>query len=390
MKHTAYSAKYIPNSQEIVISGSLRPQGKSDLEVLYAAFSEALADDTSGGLYFNLKRLRQLNHTGFVHLTRMVRQLAMARSDLNIKLVVSKLIPWAGSRFEHLASLWDTVELQQHERASYPAQGVIDTDGLIPLVRTQNALLWNVEKRRLPEFGLCPGMRVADICCGIGDFAVYVRKMLEPEMVIGIDHSRRFLDLAARFRDELQLDRIEYRYGDATHLLVPDNSFDFVTCRQSLQIFDRPEQIIHELYRICKPGGRVYVTNEFMSHNTGYPHQDSIHSAYGTWSRMFGDLGMDVEFGPKAAVYLKDEGFDEVRLEVADINNTNSDLDDFVQVIEAWIDYAVDVMAPALHSAPAEIEEVRSGLRDFIGAIRNRRGFASWPIYMAVARKPMI
>lgn len=45
-------------------------------------------------------------------------------------------------------------------------------------------------------------------------------------------------------------------------MLLRDNQFDFVTCRHSLQIFDRPEMLLRELYRICKPGGRVYITNE--------------------------------------------------------------------------------------------------------------------------------
>ena len=56
--------------------------------------------------------------------------------------------------------------------------------------------------------------------------------------------------------------------------------FDFVTCRHALQIFNKPELILKELFRICKPGGRVYVTNEKNSHCLGEPRGESIQWTY--------------------------------------------------------------------------------------------------------------
>ena len=386
-EQTAYSAKYNANNHELIIAGSLRPHGDSELDHLYTRLAEATTD-ARGVLYVNLTRLRQLNHTGFAHLTRIVRDTTASHPDLDIKLIVSSVTPWAVPRFEHLASLWPKVTLKQHDRAFYPGQQVIDSDEFIPVLRTQTELLWSHEKDMLTAHGLKPGMRVADICCGIGDFAVLLRKNFDPEVIVGIDHSQRFLQYASTVRDEFQTDRVEYRFGDATHLLLPDASFDFVLCRLSLQVFDRPEQITHELYRICKPGGRVYITNELMTHNVGYPHRESIYNGFHAMLDISRQLGIDFDMGPKSAVYLKDEGFDDVKINIIDVNNTNSDPDDFARVVESWNIYVTNTMAPATKASPDELEAFRGGAEDFIGAIRHRRGFASWPIYLATARRP--
>ena len=48
---------------------------------------------------------------------------------------------------------------------------------------------------------------------------------------------------------------------DAEHLEFPDQAFDAVTCGFSLPLFPDLEAALHEMYRVCKPGGYVGVTN---------------------------------------------------------------------------------------------------------------------------------
>ena len=94
------------------------------------------------------------------------------------------------------------------------------------------------------------------------------------------------------------------------------NSLTLVTCRHSLQIFNRPELILKELYRICKPGGRVYITNEKNSHCLGEPRSESIQWTYNEVAKLFEHFEMDVELGPKSRRYLTEAGFDDIRVEV--------------------------------------------------------------------------
>jgi ubiquinone/menaquinone biosynthesis C-methylase UbiE len=57
------------------------------------------------------------------------------------------------------------------------------------------------------------------------------------------------------------LTNVELRKMDAEHLEFPDNTFDFVTCAFALFLFPDMEAALREMYRVCKPGGYVAMTN---------------------------------------------------------------------------------------------------------------------------------
>ena len=52
--------------------------------------------------------------------------------------------------------------------------------------------------------------------------------------------------------------------GDAHHLPFPENSFDAVVCESMLEHVLEPDQVIAEMQRVLKPGGRCYVLIPFM------------------------------------------------------------------------------------------------------------------------------
>jgi ubiquinone/menaquinone biosynthesis C-methylase UbiE len=241
----------------------------------------------------------------------------------------------------------------------------------------------------LREHGLRPGMTVADVCCGIGDFAVLLRKEYKPARIVAVDHSRPFLAYATQVARDFGISDIEYQYGDATSLLLADELFDFVTSRLSLQVFNEPEKILRELIRICRPGGRIYLTNEMMSHNYGYPRHETVAWTYNRINDMCASLGMDLSFGPKMYSLMTDLGFEDIKIETIEITNRNTVVDDFARVIESWEDYVTGELSTATGQTPEMIERLRTGLRDHIYTIRSRRGYATWPLYIASGRRPV-
>ncbi|MEE4590225.1 class I SAM-dependent methyltransferase, partial [Streptomyces antimycoticus] len=151
------------------------------------------------------------------------------------------------------------------------------------------------EREILPRHGMQAGIAMADICCGIGDFAVLAHKEFKPARIVALDHSVASLEYARKVAADFDIRDIEYTYGDASQMLLEDNQFDLVTCRHSLQIFNRPDILLKELYRICKPGGRVYITNEKNSHCLGEPRAASIQWTYNEVATLFAHFDMDVE-----------------------------------------------------------------------------------------------
>jgi ubiquinone/menaquinone biosynthesis C-methylase UbiE len=383
----SYSARYNPNDQELALSGAMRPADDAALAPLRACLAEAAAA-AAGTLYINTRRLRYMSARAFYELARLLADLAEARPGLAITVVTSSVVPWAERRFSALAGLSPAIRVERYDDAFYPGQGVIENDRLIPVLRAQTSVLWGHEKGLLVKHGMRPGLKVADICSGLGDFAVLVYKEFKPELMVAVDHSRPFLDYAHRVAREFGAGEIRYQYGDAAELFLEDGAFDFVTSRLALQIFNEPQKILGELLRVCRPGGRVYVTNELMGHIHGYPRQEEIAWAYDLIPRMAATLGMDVNFGPKARAYLSDLGFEDIKVDLLEVNNLNTDVEDLARVAEGWIEFVTNEVAAATNQPEDVRARLRGALADYLYAVKNRRGFASWPIYVASGRKP--
>lgn len=384
----SFTVRHHENNQEVVLDGALRTADAAAFAPVRACLDEAAAA-ARGLLYVNLKRLRYCNHHAFAGLARFVADCGQARPELRIKFIVSSAIPWAPIRFGFLTELFPNAIVEQYDKAFYPGQGVIENDHLIPVLRTQTNIVWAHERELLRRHGLRPGSKVADICCGIGDFAVLVHKEFAPEVVVAVDHSRPFLQYAIQMAREFGIQGVEYHYGDAANLFLPTGAFDFVTSRLSLQVFDRPELILRELMRICKPGGRVYLTNEMMSHNYAYPRHESVSWTYQQTLKMLGSLGMDLSIGPKMYSLLTDMGFEDVRMEQIGITNTNTLVEDFARVIESWEEYITGELSSATKQPGDIVERLHAGFQDHVYAIRSRRGFAIWPIFIASGQKPV-
>lgn len=81
--------------------------------------------------------------------------------------------------------------------------------------------------------------------------------------VIGLDLSRRMLAHAA---PKLDLVRAPLIWCPAERLPFPDDTFDVVTCLESLEFMERPDAVLDEMARVLRPGGRLVVTNRRTAH----------------------------------------------------------------------------------------------------------------------------
>ncbi|MFO1131402.1 MAG: class I SAM-dependent methyltransferase [Hyphomicrobiales bacterium] len=383
----SYQASFNENNQEFVIAGKLRPQSEAEIKPLADALAEALAK-VRGTFYLNVKRLARLNNVAFRSIASLVSEVSDARSDLRIEVVTSSVMGWSTRKFLPLAQRLPNVTVNEYDKDFYPGQSFLEDGGFIPILRNQTKLTWHHERHLLPRHGLKPGMTMADICCGIGDFAVLVQKELKPSRILALDHSRTSLDYARNVAADFGITDIEYVYGDASEMVIEDDQFDFVTCRHSLQIFDRPELILKELYRICKPGGRVYITNEKNSHCLGEPRSETIQWTYTEVAKLFADFKMDVELGPKSRRFLADAGFDDIRIDSFMVTNRDGDPQDFANMIQAWENVYAGEMARDRGDSPEFIARFRQGFQDHIYAALHPKGYAGWPIWAASARKP--
>jgi ubiquinone/menaquinone biosynthesis C-methylase UbiE len=130
--------------------------------------------------------------------------------------------------------------------------------------------------REVMEFDRHAGEHILEIGAGIGtDHAQFAKA---GGIMYDIDLASGHLELAKR-NFELRGLRGTFRHGDAENLPFNDNSFDLVYSNGVIHHTPKTSQVVKEIYRVLKPGGRciimVYAEN-------------SLHY----WRILFGQIGL--------------------------------------------------------------------------------------------------
>lgn len=103
------------------------------------------------------------------------------------------------------------------------------------------------------------GERVLDIGCGVGTTAIKVARE-RGAVVVAADISALMRERALANVEEAGLaGRISVEKADVQALPYPDDSFDVVIAEAAMMLVDR-DRAVGELARVCRPGGRVLVT----------------------------------------------------------------------------------------------------------------------------------
>jgi len=116
----------------------------------------------------------------------------------------------------------------------------------------------------IEQLNLRPDQHVLEVGVGTGisleAYPPYVH-------VIGIDPSADMLAQAVKKTRNNGWGHVEVRQGDALNLEFPDNSFDWVMSFHVMTVVPDPIRMMHEMVRVCKPGGKIVHLNHFASDN---------------------------------------------------------------------------------------------------------------------------
>src|SRR5262249_26582406 len=103
-----------------------------------------------------------------------------------------------------------------------------------------------------------PGTRLLDVGCGAGQLALIAARA--GAQVIGCDISTNWLE-KARARAAAEGLEIAFEEGDAESLPYADAQFDVVTSLFGAMFAPRPNLVVAELTRVCRPGGMIAMAN---------------------------------------------------------------------------------------------------------------------------------
>ncbi|GIP15148.1 demethylmenaquinone methyltransferase [Paenibacillus montaniterrae] len=113
-------------------------------------------------------------------------------------------------------------------------------------------------KKTMQLMNVQPGQTALDLCCGTCDWTIDLARASKTGKIIGLDFSEQMLAIGKRKVVEAGLDaQVELVQGNAMELPFADNSFDYVTIGFGLRNVPDYKQVVSEMLRVVKPGGKI-------------------------------------------------------------------------------------------------------------------------------------
>jgi ubiquinone/menaquinone biosynthesis C-methylase UbiE len=99
---------------------------------------------------------------------------------------------------------------------------------------------------------------VLDLSCGDGQFLELVHLQKPNLKFVGVDISEEDINKAVA-----DYGWASFAVSAADHLNFLGNTFDAVFCNMALHHYVKPAEVLEEIARVLKPGGRLYILDEF-------------------------------------------------------------------------------------------------------------------------------
>ncbi len=216
--------------------------------------------------------------------------------------------------------------------------------------------------------GMKRGSTVLDVACGRGTQAILYAREYGVD-VTGIDVSADMLAAAKeKLRQAGMADRVRFRRGDSLALPLRSDSFDIVINECAVGIPDDPQQVLNEMLRVTKPGGRVVIHESLWLQDLPKAEKEAFAALYGTtpftpseWRHMLEKAGA-VSIESEVEQWSRPENFWKIR--------QGRDVKDYKSILS---------LAERIRTLVRVVKEY--GPRGMVNALRNERLF--WAAVLA-------
>jgi ubiquinone/menaquinone biosynthesis C-methylase UbiE len=128
-----------------------------------------------------------------------------------------------------------------------------------------------IARALFPDRVVPENMSVLEVGCGPGYYSRRLARLYPALRTIGIDRSSRLIAEARRLASSAALANCHFQEGDAESLSGCTESVDAVISSRLLLVVTNREPVISEIFRVLKPGGRLFLTEPTSTFKTKLP-----------------------------------------------------------------------------------------------------------------------
>ena len=179
------------------------------------------------------------------------------------------------------------------------------------------------ELRMLKLLGFEDRGSVLEIGSGPGFYTSILLDNFKEIKITALDYDMEFLKYANENMNNKHRNRVTYVKDDVNRLSLPDNRYDFVIARFVFQHLENPLKAINEIYRVLKPGGKVFIIDvDSDLWGTTFPKNRTINEINNIISKLQGNLKGNREIGSVLTTILKRSRFKNLDIEAV-INHSD-------------------------------------------------------------------
>ena len=157
---------------------------------------------------------------------------------------------------------------------------------------------------------LAAGREVLDAGCGAG-YGCAILLDAGAARCVGVDISPEAVEAASESHGERE--GIEFVVGDVGQLPFADDSFDLVTCFETIEHVEAQERVVAELARVLRPGGLLVISSpnrsEYPPGNPFHVHELTADEFRALLAGAFADVRLLRQHNWIASAILDDEAF---------------------------------------------------------------------------------
>ena len=170
----------------------------------------------------------------------------------------------------------------------------------------------------LREMNLRGGERILDVGAGLGQYTrALARRVADGGAVVGIERDPAQLMTAKRLaREDGESDLVDFRLGDALEFPLTGEewgTFDLVHTRFVLEHLPHPEEVVAQMARAARPGGRIILADDDHATFTPYPAPPGFTDIWQAYLRSYDRMGNDPYVGRRLHSLLHAAGATGIR-----------------------------------------------------------------------------